>query len=113
MQIIAYFPHKRKEENKMEKVIDVFELGDSITEIEAMIEKVGFLLTELDTYDYNYEVTPYKAIEYARNENKSADCELSFKYCADHKRIMHIYNIVRDYIYEVEQKLAQVQNIID
>ena len=26
MQIIAYFPDKRKEENEMEKMIDVFDL---------------------------------------------------------------------------------------
>lgn len=96
----------------MEKLIDVLELDDNIAEIEAMVDKVGFLLTELDAYDYDYEVTPYKAIEYARNENKSADYELSFHYCADHKRIMNIRNIMRDYVYEVEKKLAQVQNFI-
>ena len=96
----------------MEKMIDVLELEDSISEIEGTVGTVRFLLTELDEYDLNYEVTPYKAIEYARNENKSADCELSFKYCADHKRIMNIYNIMKDYMYEVEQKLAQLQNSI-
>ena len=68
MQIIAYFPDKRKEENKMEKMIDVLELEDNIAEVEAMVDKVRFLLTELDEYDLVYEVTPYKAIEYARNE---------------------------------------------
>lgn len=96
----------------MEKMIDVLELEDSIAEVEAMVDKVRFLLTELDAYDYDYEVTPYKAIEYATNKNKSADCELSFKYCVDHKRIMNIYNIMKDYMYEVEQKLAQLQNSI-
>lgn len=96
----------------MEKMIDVLELEDNIAEVEAMVDKVRFLLTELDAYDYDYEVTPYKAIEYATNKNKSADCELSFKYCADHKRIMNIYNIMKDYMYEVEQKLAQLQNSI-
>ena len=96
----------------MEKMIDVLELEDSIAEVVAMVDKVRFLLTELDAYDYDYEVTPYKAIEYATNKNKSADCKLSFKYCADHKRIMNIYNIMKDYMYEVEQKLAQLQNSI-
>lgn len=96
----------------MEKMIDVLELEDNIAEVEAMVDKVRFLLTELDEYDLTYEVTPYKAIEYARNENTSADYELSFKYCADHKRIMKIYNIMKDYMYEVEQKLVQLQNSI-
>ena len=62
MQIIAYFPDKRKEEKKMEKMIDVFDLEDSISEIEGTVGTVRFLLTELDSYDYDYEVTPYKAI---------------------------------------------------
>lgn len=96
----------------MEKMIDVLELEDNIAEIEVMVDKVRFLLTELDEYDMNYEVTPYKAIEYGANINKSADCELSFKYCTDHKRIMNICNIMRDYMYEVEQKLAQIHNSI-
>ena len=113
MLIIAYFPEQRKEENKMnEKTIDTLELEDNISEIEGTVNKIRFMLSELDMYDYDYEVTPYKAIQYAKNENDSADCELSFKYCTDHKRIMNIYNIMRDYVYEVEQKLAQVQNSI-
>ena len=96
----------------MKKMIDVLELEDNIAEVEAMVDKVRFLLMELDAYDYDYEVTPYKAIEYATNKNNSADCELSYKYCADYKRIMNFYHIIRDYMYEAEQKLTQIQNSI-
>ena len=96
----------------MEKQLDIFELETNITEIEGIVDKIRFLLSELDEYDYTYEVTPHKAIQYARNESKSADCELSFKYCTDHKRIMNIYNIMKDYVHNVEQKLEQVQSSI-
>ena len=104
--------HEQREANDS-KNHDLFELSYKITEIEGFIEKAFFLLGEFDKYDYDYEVTPYKALQYARNESKEPDCELSFEFCMEHSRIVNLYRIISDYVYEAKDKLDQVQKSIN
>lgn len=97
---------------KENKKMDTIELDSNVLEVISAVEKIRFLIDELDEYDYTYEVDPHKAIQYARNETKTPDAELSFKFCNNHKRIMKIKHIMSDYVYEAEQKLNQIQNSI-
>lgn len=92
--------------------LNKLDLSDDIAEVECSIEKIRFLLGEFDMYDYTYEVTPRKALDYAMNKSIEPDCELSYRFCSEHKRIMNIYHILRDYVYEAESKLAQIQESI-
>ena len=91
---------------------DLLELSCKITEIEEIIEKAAFLLGEFDKYDYECEVTPYKALQYASNKSKELDCKLSFEFCTEHSRIVNLYRIILDYVCEAKNKLDQVQKEI-
>lgn len=86
----------------------MFELNEEILSLLCDVEKIQFMLEELGDYDCDYEITPAKALQYARNESKEYDCEMSFKFCAYHKRIMHIYHILQDYIYKTSDKLEKL-----
>ena len=99
-------------QQKEAKTIRTLELNlsDDIADVENDIEKATFLLNEFDVYDYTHDVNPNKAVEYARNENKSEDYKLSFDYCNSHKRVMYLYHIIQDYVYEAQSKLEIIVN---
>lgn len=99
-------------QQKETKTIRAFELNlsDDVADVEIDIEKVSFLLNEFDVYDHTNDVNPNKAVEYASNMNKSEDYRLSFDFCHSHKRIMYLYHIMQDYVYEAQSKLEKIVN---
>ena len=102
--------HDKKEVSIMK---DLFELEDDITQIKTNLATLEFLINEFDKYDYSCEVTPRKAIEYGNGTNKAFDTELSFVFCGDHKRIMHLYYMMRDYIYNAQNGIENILQEIE
>lgn len=67
------------------------------------LEKAKMALNDLlDTYNWNYEPTIQKALEYgtaAREEAEkcSDEAKMSWKYMYDYKKIMWLVSVARDY----------------
>ena len=97
---------------QIEKKIEEYEgiLYDS----SVSIEKAVFALNELlDKYEWNYEPTAQKAMEYGSAVGKmisecSDEAKLSWEYINDYKKIMWLINVARDYCYLILDKCNNV-----